>query len=250
MPYVENGQLDATILASMGYQQQLSRGIRNWAMSAAFCLVAIGTVPFTGLDIVLQFGGAGTALVACLVTMFFTVLTSCAIAEVCSAYPNAGAMYHWAGQLVAPRFAPLTSFVTGMLLLVGNVTNVTTSAVSVAQWAGSIVTVRGGGELSTGATVGLTLAIVTAWALLNLQRIKALAWCHVAFALVHVAVAVAVVVSMYALNAPHGGATLWSNWANGSGFIGADGYVALLGLSGAIYSLSGYDVRRPVPVCA
>lgn len=46
MPFVNNGQFDAAILASMGYDQLLARGIRNWVMSAAFCFVAIGTVPY------------------------------------------------------------------------------------------------------------------------------------------------------------------------------------------------------------
>lgn len=35
---------------------------------------------------------------------------------------------------------------------------------------------------------------------------------------------------------------MWTEWLNGTGFVGVDGYVALLGLAGCIYSLTSYEV--------
>lgn len=82
MPYVSHGQLDAIILAAMGYEQVLSRGIRNWAMSAALGFIAIGTVPYTGIDLALLNGGPASALAAWLATSFFSIITICSLAEV------------------------------------------------------------------------------------------------------------------------------------------------------------------------
>lgn len=90
MPYINNGQLDAVVLAAMGYDQQLSRGIRNWAMSAALGFIAIGTVPFTGIDLALLNGGPASALAAWLVVSFFSIITISSLAEV-SITPPVGA---------------------------------------------------------------------------------------------------------------------------------------------------------------
>ncbi|CAF1523679.1 unnamed protein product, partial [Adineta steineri] len=51
---------------------------------------------------------------------FFTVLVGCSLAEICSVYPSAGSVYHWAGQLVPARNAPLASFICGWFNFIGN----------------------------------------------------------------------------------------------------------------------------------
>ena len=87
MPYVNNGQLDAVVLAAMGYDQQLSRGIRNWMMSAALGFIAIGTVPFTGIDLALLNGGPASALAAWLVVSLFSIIAISSLAEVSKTSP-------------------------------------------------------------------------------------------------------------------------------------------------------------------
>ncbi|KAI1101130.1 amino acid transporter [Jackrogersella minutella] len=42
------------------------------------------------------------------------------LAEICSVYPTAGGVYYWAALLSTPRWAPIASWVTGWLTLVGN----------------------------------------------------------------------------------------------------------------------------------
>lgn len=241
MPFVNNGQLDAFILASMGYEQELSRGFRNWAMSAAFGFVAIGTVPFIATDMYLSAGGPATALATWVVTAVFSIVTTCALAEICSSFPNAGAMYHWTGQLVPPSWSPLASFINGSLLLVGNITNVATTAATTAQWLAAILH-QNNVRLSSASTVGLAVATVCVWALLNCQRITRLAMFFSASALVVTVIAIVIVVVLYSAKAPTSGGSPWLEWENETGFVGVDGYVVLLGLANSIYSLSGYDV--------
>ncbi|XXH01047.1 Thymidylate synthase [Hypoxylon texense] len=42
------------------------------------------------------------------------------LAEICSVYPTAGGVYYWAALLSTPRWAPIVSWITGWLTLVGN----------------------------------------------------------------------------------------------------------------------------------
>jgi amino acid transporter len=49
------------------------------------------------------------------------------LAEICAVYPTAGGVYYWSAMLSTKKWAPLTSWVTGWLTLVGNWT-VTTSS--------------------------------------------------------------------------------------------------------------------------
>lgn len=109
MPYVSNGQLDAAILAAMGYRQQLARGFRNWAMSGALTFLAIGTVPYMGLDLVVTKGGPLTALYSWIATVIFSFLTVCSLGEIVSSFPNAGAMVRGEERDTNPmhRIAPL-----------------------------------------------------------------------------------------------------------------------------------------------
>lgn len=117
MPYVNNGQWDASALFAMGYDQELERGFRNSAyvffvyacirtkqkrhvfstgrtcllfpsMTGAYCFVVIGTVPFVWLDVVLGLGGTSTMLGSWIVVTFFTALTTLCLGEIVSAFPN------------------------------------------------------------------------------------------------------------------------------------------------------------------
>jgi amino acid permease (GABA permease) len=58
-----------------------------------------------------------------------TLISLCmaaSLAEICAVYPTAGGVYYWSAMLSTRRYAPITSWVTGWLTLVGNWT-VTTS---------------------------------------------------------------------------------------------------------------------------
>ena len=50
----------------------------------------------------------------------FTTVIGFSMAEICSAYPSAGSVYHWSGQLASPKLGPFASYVTGWLNWLGN----------------------------------------------------------------------------------------------------------------------------------
>jgi len=42
------------------------------------------------------------------------------LAEICSVFPTAGGVYYWSHMLASPKYAPIASWTTGWLALVGN----------------------------------------------------------------------------------------------------------------------------------
>lgn len=66
------------------------------------------------------------------------------MAEICSAYPSAGSVYHWSAQLVPIRYAPLASYVCGWFNFVGNAAGDASFAFFFAQFFNSAISVSGG----------------------------------------------------------------------------------------------------------
>src|SRR5262245_18894503 len=91
---------DERTLAGLGYQQELHRGLgafSNFALSLSIiCILAGGVTSFhVGLC---SFGGAAIGVgwpLGCL----FSLVVALAMAQIASAYPTAGGLYHWASIL-------------------------------------------------------------------------------------------------------------------------------------------------------
>jgi amino acid transporter len=110
---------DVKILHSMGYAQELSRnlgGFSNFAISFSIICILSG-----GINSLAQAtSGAGGAAIGigwplgCFVSFVFAV----ALAQISSAYPTAGGLYHW-GSILGNRF---TGWLTAWFNLLGLVT--------------------------------------------------------------------------------------------------------------------------------
>jgi amino acid transporter len=118
--YSENDKKqDMSILHSMGYAQELERrmsSFSNFAVSFSIICILSG-----GINSLAQAtAGAGGAAIGigwplgCFVSLVFAV----AMAQISSAYPTAGGLYHW-GSILGNRF---TGWVTAWFNLLGLVT--------------------------------------------------------------------------------------------------------------------------------
>lgn len=110
---------DIKILHSMGYAQELSRrmsGFSNFAISfSIICILSGGINSFAQATSSLGGGAAGIGwIVGCCVSGFFAL----AMAQIASAYPTAGGLYHW-GSILGNRF---TGWITAWLNLLGLIT--------------------------------------------------------------------------------------------------------------------------------
>jgi amino acid transporter len=110
---------DVRLLHSMGYAQELSRGMSkfsNFAISfSIICILSGGINSFAQATSSVGGAGAGIGWIAgCVVSAVFAV----AMAQIASAYPTAGGLYHW-GSILGNRF---TGWVTAWLNLLGLIT--------------------------------------------------------------------------------------------------------------------------------
>ncbi|HPY41535.1 MAG TPA: hypothetical protein PLM98_13515, partial [Thiolinea sp.] len=91
---------DAKLLASIGYKQELSRrmsAFSNFAISfSIICILAGGISAFPSA---LGAGGGASIGLGWLVGACFAGLVAAGMAQIASAYPTAGGLYHWGSIL-------------------------------------------------------------------------------------------------------------------------------------------------------
>src|SRR5689334_5087892 len=87
---------DALDLARLGYAQQLARGMggfSNFALS--FSIISILTGAVTLYTWGLHNGGPRAMIYGWVLVSAMTLCIASSLAELASAYPTAGALYHW-----------------------------------------------------------------------------------------------------------------------------------------------------------
>jgi len=80
-------------------------------------------VPFglsTTLYISLTDGQSVTVLYGWIFVSIISLGIAASLAEICSVYPIAGGVYYWSAMLSTRKYAPIISWITGWLTLVGN----------------------------------------------------------------------------------------------------------------------------------
>src|SRR6186997_2602654 len=115
----ETHQDDEKLLRQLGYEQELSRrmgAFSNFAISLSIiCILAGGITSFhVGLC---SAGGASLGLGWPLVCLF-SLMVAATMAQVASAFPTAGGLYHW-GSILGGRAC---GWVTAWFNLVGLIT--------------------------------------------------------------------------------------------------------------------------------
>lgn len=96
---------DSADLKRFGYAQELFRqmgGFSNFAVSFSIISILTGAVTLFGYG--LEMGGPLEMTLGWPVATVFTLTVAASMAELCSAYPTAGAMYHWAADLGGPAW--------------------------------------------------------------------------------------------------------------------------------------------------
>ncbi len=91
---------DAEVLKRLGYAQALLRdmgGFSNFALSFSIISILTGAVQLYGHG--LKWGGPFVMTVGWPMVAFFTLMMALSLAELASAFPTAGALYHWASLL-------------------------------------------------------------------------------------------------------------------------------------------------------
>jgi amino acid permease (GABA permease) len=240
---------DEERLAQLGYQQELHRrlsGFSNFAVS--FSIISILAGAITSYGIAMTAGGPVAITLGWLFVGVMVTFVALAMAEVCSAYPTAGALYWWAAAL-AKRNKPAWAWFIGWFNFLGEV------AVTAAIDFGAAITTAAFFDLTFGLTVTkwntflIFLVIIVVHGLLNTFGVSLVrllsdvsAWWH----LVGVAVIVVVLAVVPDQHKPFSEVFTEVHNATGFSFAGAGIYAVLLGLLMAQYTYTGYDASAHV----
>jgi amino acid transporter len=115
---------DAETLHKMGYAQELNRrmhGFSNFAVSfSIICILAGGITSFqTGFCT----GGAFTTIIGWIVGSIFALIVGASMAQIASAYPTAGGLYHWSSILGGRAWGWATAWfnLLGLIFVVASV---------------------------------------------------------------------------------------------------------------------------------
>ncbi|HSQ64696.1 MAG TPA: amino acid permease, partial [Polyangiaceae bacterium] len=177
---------DASQLSRLGYAQELLRsmgGFSNFAIS--FSIISVLTGVFSTYKIALQGGGpAGLGLGWPLVCVG-SIVVAVAMAELASAFPTAGALYHWSALLGGPG----AGWMVAATNLVGQVAIVAAIDVACAKSLASTLALGARWQLP------IFFAVIASHAAINLRSIRWVAVLNDFSATVHV-VGVALLVGL------------------------------------------------------
>lgn len=115
---------DTATLHKMGYAQELSRrmhGFSNFAI--AFSIICILAGGITSFQAAFSATGPGGVFVGWIVGSLFALVVAFSMAQIASAYPTAGALYHWSSLLGGRGWGWATAFVNllGLIFVVASV---------------------------------------------------------------------------------------------------------------------------------
>jgi amino acid transporter len=237
---------DKKLLHGMGYAQELSRSMSkfsNFAISfSIICILSGGINSFAQATSSIGGAGAGIAwLVGCALSGMFAL----AMAQIASAYPTAGGLYHWASILGGRGWGWLTAWLNfiGLITVLGAI-NIGTAF----YFAGTFGSSFGFDGSTPGQIVGFVAAITIAQALLNHFGIKLTTMLTDISGYIILATTVALVLGCLFLAPSLDFSRLWT-FTNYSGEIGGNvfprsenmTYLFLLCLLLPVYTITGYD---------
>ncbi len=177
---------DSAALSRLGYAQELFRAMGGFSSFAlSFSIISVLTGIVTTYDVAITGGGPAALGLGWPLVCAGTMVVALAMAELASAFPTAGAMYHWAAILGGPGWG----WFTAAMNLVGQVAIVAAIDLGCAQQLAASL------GLSPRASYAIFALVIAEHGLLNLVYVRLVAWLNDLSATVHL-VGVAVLVGL------------------------------------------------------
>jgi amino acid transporter len=236
---------DLHVLHSMGYAQELARnmkGFQNFAISFSIICILSGGINSLGQGIS-GVGGAAIGIgwiVGCAVTFVFAL----GMAQIGSAYPTAGGLYHWSSILGGRGYGWLTAWLNllGLVTVLGAI-NVGTYNFFIGAFGPQL-----GLESSLGLQAAFVIGITVLQSIVNHVGIRATARLTDLSGYLIFAVAAVLTIALLAY-APHWDFSRLVTFKNFSGKAGGDVWPETqsllllfgLGLLLPIYTITGFD---------
>lgn len=234
----ENAVLDAHELGKLGYAQELFRtmgGFSNFAISFSIISILTGAVTLYGHGLTMG-GPAEMAFGWPLVTLF-TLTVAMSMAELASALPTAGAMYHWSSRLGGKGWGWFTAWFN----IVGNLTVLAGVDYGCAQFLTPLLRLNA----TTANLLLVYAAILTSHALINHYGIRLVALLNDFSVGVHIIGVFAIVAALFIFAPKQPPAFFFSAVTNnpqGSPYW----WAFIVGLLQAQWTFTGYDASASV----
>src|SRR4030095_15874697 len=233
-----NSLEDSTELGKLGYAQELFRtmgGFSNFAISFSIISILTGAVTLYGHGLT-RGGPAQMAFGWPLVTLF-TLTVALSLAELASALPTAGAMYHWSSRLGGKGWGWFTAWFN----IVGNITVLAGIDYGCAQFLTPLL----GLDATTRNVLLIYAAILSSHALINHCGIRLVALLNDFSVTVHIIGVIAIVAALF-IFAPKQPVSFFftavTNNPQGSPYW----WAFIVGLLQAQWTFTGYDASASV----
>ncbi len=240
-PRPEPSRGDARDLGQLGYAQELVRsmgGFSNFAVS--FSIISILTGAFTGYDWGLAWGGPFVMGVGWPLVALGSLTVALVMAELASAFPTAGALYHWAALLGGRRIGWFTAWFN----LVGQFTITAGIDYGLAQFLVSLM----GWPADHGRVLLVYALVLASHAGLNHYGVRLVARLNDASVVVHMVGVVVIVGTLLAFAdlAPIGTVFTPGTPAKVTAGQGGLAFCFLVGLLQAQWTFTGFDASAHV----
>lgn len=229
---------DAQELGKLGYAQELFRtmgGFSNFAISFSIISILTGAVTLYGHG--LKMGGPAQMSLGWPLVTLFTLAVVCSMAELASALPTSGAMYHWSCKLGGKGWGWFTAWFN----IIGQIAAIA----GIDYGCATFLTPLLGLESTTNNLLMVYGAILLSHALINHFGIRLVSWLNDFSVTVHI-IGVIVIVGALLLFAPKQPVSFffarithnengWSYW-----------WAFIIGLLQAMWTFTGYDASASV----
>lgn len=222
---------DAAELERLGYRQELRRGLggfQNFALSFSVISILTGAVQLYGHG--LNWGGPLVMTVGWPLVATFTLFIAFSLAELSSAFPTAGALYHWASVLGGPG----AGWATAWLNTLGQFAITATIDYGLAEFLCPLM----GLEASRTHVLAVFAVVLVSHGVLNHVGVKAVSVLNTVSAWYHVAGVALLVVAVAAL-APHQPLSFLLTRHTPEGSSALHGFLVALLQAG--WTFTGYD---------
>lgn len=244
---------DRQVLHSLGYAQELNRGLSTFSNFAiSFSIISILAGGFTSFWIGALFGGPLVVTVGWIVVGAMALCVGMAMGEICSAYPTAGGLYFWSAKLARTN-APLWAWFTGWFNFIGQIGVIASVDYALANYVVAFINLYSSGDdpiitPTAGPIFMVFLLMLAIHGLLNTFGVKLVkilgdisVWWHV------VGVAIIFLVLFVGPDQKQGIGYLFeyqnnSSWSGGISTL----YVFFLGFLLAQYTITGFDASAHV----
>jgi len=227
---------DEQELAKLGYSQELFRGLSGFSnFAVAFSVVSILTGISQLYGYGLQHGGPSQMFWGWIIVGIFTLIVSLSMAELASAYPTAGALYHWSSFLGGRTIGWFTACFNaiGMFAILAGIDY------GLAKFLIPLLRLPD----TPWVVNSLYASLLFSHAFLNYRGIKLVGWLNDFSAIYHVVVVV-VLISALAVKGFKQPLSFLNHFNSTDGFLPS--YSFMIGLLLAQWTLTGYDASAHV----